>query len=115
MAYRTELESGQTIFLEQQGEQSTVRVHGTGQSQSSGFHTGTWQQPPRLYRSQERLFLELRAEPPVYYSLEGGQLQSLKDAPLLGEAEEIGLKEVPDGSDDNGMKPMEKMDPMKPM
>ena len=51
----------------------------------------------------------------MYYRLEGSQLHSLDEAPALEGAEQIGLKEVPDGSDDSKMKPMEKMEPMKPM
>ena len=120
MAYRTELGSGQTIFLEQQGEQTSVQVHGDGQSQSSRFRTGAWQHPPRLYRVNGRLLLELRAEPLVYYALEEGGLHSLNEAPTLEGAEQLGLNEVPDGSGDvelkpAELKPMEKMEPMAPM
>ena len=61
MAYQTELDSGQTIFLEQQGEQTSVQVHGGGQSQGSGFQTGAWKNPPRLYRVGGGVLLEIRA------------------------------------------------------
>ncbi|WP_407541142.1 hypothetical protein Q0M94_07060 [Deinococcus radiomollis] len=115
MAYRTELGSGQTIFLEQQGEQTSVQVHSGTQSQGSSFQTGVWKNPPRLYRADGGLLLEIRAEPAVYYRLEGSQLHSLGEAPALEGAEQIELKEVLDGSDDHRMKPMEKMEPMKPM
>ncbi|WP_407569375.1 hypothetical protein [Deinococcus altitudinis] len=115
MAYQTELDGGQTIFLEQQGEQTSVQVHGNGQRQGSSVQTGAWKSPPRLYRVDGGVLLEIQAEPAVYYRLEGGQLHSLDEAPALGEAEQIDLKEVPDGSDDSKMKPMEKMEPMKPM
>ena len=115
MAYQTELGSRQTIFLEQQGEQTSVQIHGDHQSQGSGFQTGVWKNPPRLYRVGGGLLLEIRAEPAVYYRLEGNQLHALNEAPVLEGAEQIELKEVPDGEGDSRMKPMEKMKPMKPM
>lgn len=115
MAYQSDLGNGQTVFIEQQGEQTSVQVHGDGQSQGSGFHTGHWTQPPRLYRSGDGLVLELRADETTYHRLNGTQVQSLGHAPDLNGAEPVELREVKDGSDDSAMKPMEKMKPMEPM
>ncbi len=115
MAYQSDLGNGQRVFIEQQGEQTKVQLHGEGQSQGSGFHTGAWTQPPRLYRSGDGLVLELRGDETTYHSLNGTQMKSLGSAPDLHGAEQVELHEVKDGSDSEAMKPMEPMAPMKPM
>ena len=115
MAYRTRLGTDQTLTVEQRGEQTLIRLAGEGQSQSSSVQTGTWTHPPRLYRLEGELLLEIRGDPAAYYRLEGSQLHSLQRAPELEDAEELGLEEVPDGREDSGMEPMKKMEPMKPM
>ncbi|ULH16365.1 hypothetical protein MF271_07180 [Deinococcus sp. KNUC1210] len=118
MAYEADLGNGQTLYLEQQGEQTTIRVHGGGQSQGSGVQTGQWKGQPRLLKLGEGLVLELQGTSQVYYGLQDGQLHSLDSAPSLDGAEEVVLKDVPDGSDKGAMRPMEPMkdmEPMKPM
>jgi len=115
MAYQSSLSDGRTIFIEQRGEQTSVQLHGDGQSQGSGFHTGAWTQPPRLYRSGDGLVLELQADETTYHRLNGTQLQSLGSTPDLQGAEQVDLREVKDGSDPEAMTPMEPMKPMKPM
>ncbi|GGQ95542.1 hypothetical protein [Deinococcus ruber] len=118
MAYEADLGNGQTMYLEQQGEQTSIRVHGGGQSQGSGFHTGQWKAQPRLLKVGQELVLELQGASQMYYGLQNGQLHSLDSAPSLDGAEEVALKDVPDGSDKGAMKPMEPMkgmEPMKPM
>ena len=117
MAYRAELEAGRTLTLEQQDQQTLIRVEGGGQSQSAGFQTGAWRQPPRLFRTDAGLLIEIRADPVVYYRLEGDQLHSLDTAPALEGARETGLHEAPDGETKpmKGLEPMKPMKPMKPM
>ena len=115
MAYQADLGNGQTLFLEQQGEQTKVRVYDSGQSQGAGFQTGEWKEKPRLLRLKSELVLELSGSEKVYYGLQNGQVRSLDAAPGLDGAEDVTLKEVPDGSDEGAMKPMEPMKPMKGM
>lgn len=124
MAYEAEVrgsEAGhgsQTLSVEQRGEQTLIGVRTGGQRQSVGVQTGRWQEPPRLYRLEDRAVLELRAGKTVYYAVQGGGLHSLDSAPDLSGAETLSWHEVPDGQDQGEMKavePMKSVAPMKPM
>ncbi|WP_019011739.1 hypothetical protein [Deinococcus aquatilis] len=112
MAYQAQLDDGRTLTLEQQGEQTLISLEQQGQAQASGTTTGTWTAPPQVHLLQDRVVVELRTNPPVYFALHGNQIQSLGEAPDLGKYGVVELKAVPDGQ---GMKPMEPMTPMKPM
>ena len=113
MAYQADIGSGQTLYIEQQGQQTTLRVSGDGQRQGVGVQTGAAKAPPRLLKLNGDLLLELGG--PVYYAVGGGQLRSLESPPSLDGAEEVALNEVPDGSDEGVMKPMEPIKPLEPM
>lgn len=121
MAYEAELQGGQTehgsqtLSVEQRGEQTFIGVRSGGQRQSASVQTGAWQEPPRLYRLDDRAVLELRARETLYYAIQGGGLHSLDQAPDLHGAEPVSWREVPDGQDHGEMKPMEPMKPMAPM
>ena len=121
MAYEAEVHGswaghgGQTLSVEQRGEQTLIGVRSGSQRQSASVQTGPWQEAPRLYRLDDRAVLELRAGGKVYYAVQGGGLHSLDSAPDLSGAETVEWREVPDGQDQGEMKPMEPMKPMAPM
>ncbi|WP_420596997.1 hypothetical protein [Deinococcus sp.] len=115
MAYQGNLKNGQTIVLENQDDQTIIRVHSSGQSQGSSLTTGQWSAVPLLWQLGERVVIEIRfGEGSSYCTLEGGRLESLNDRPQVEEehATPIDLKEVADGTGKSEMEPME---PMKPM
>ena len=116
MAYQGKLQDGQTIILENQDDQTIIRVSSSGQSQSSSVSTGRWQSKPTLFQTEGGAMVEINTESgSSYYAVKGGQLQSLSKKPDLSDAKPIDLKEVDDGTGQSGMKPMKEMEPMKPM
>jgi len=122
MALKAELQAGQTLHLEQQGEQTLIQLQGGNQRQRALVRTGAWRSAPKLYQADEGSVLELHADQPVFYAFDEGQLHSLTTVPELAGEQVIEWQDVPDGTADEGglepmkpMEPMKAMEPMKPM
>lgn len=116
MAYQGKLSGGQTIVLENGGDQTTIRLNSAGQHQSSSASTGKWKGQPEVFQTDGSAFIEIKTEDAsVFYGVKGGQLQSLSQKPDLANAQAVDLEEVQDGTGQSEMKPMEPMKPMKPM
>lgn len=116
MAYQGTLSGKQTLILENQGNQTTIRLSGGGQQQSSSLSTGAWSGQPSVYQTDDGAVMEIKMQDAsVFYSIKDGQLQSLGSKPDLGNAKAVDLKKVADGSGKSDMEPMKPMKPMKPM
>ncbi len=116
MAYQGKLSGGQIIVLENNGDQTTIRLNADGQHQSSSASTGKWKAQPTVFQVDGGAVIEIKTEDEaVFYQVRGGQLQSLDHQPDLANAQTIDLEEVDDGTGHSEMKPMEPMKPMKPM
>ena len=110
MAYQGKLQDGQTIILENQDDQTIIRVSSSGQSQSSSVSTGRWQSKPTLFQTDDGAVAEIKTgDGSVCYAVKGGQLQSLDKKPELDDTKAVDLKEVDDGTGKSEMKPMEPM------
>lgn len=87
MAYQGKLQSGQTIILENQGDQTVIRLSGGGQHQSSSVSTSTWKGQPKVYQTEDGAVVEIKTQDAsVFYSIKGGQLQSLNKKPNVDDA-----------------------------
>lgn len=116
MAYQGKLSGGQIIVLENDGDQTTIRLNSEGQHQSASASTGPWKGQPEVFQMDGGAFVEIKTEDAsVFYGVRGGQLQSLSRKPDLATAQAVDLTEVQDGTGRSEMKPMEPMKPMKPM
>ncbi|GAA3994374.1 hypothetical protein GCM10022631_00520 [Deinococcus rubellus] len=116
MAYQGKLSGSQVIVLENDGDQTTIRLSSEGQRQSSSASTGEWQGTPVLWQLDDSAVVEIKTgDDSVFYRVKGGQLQSLSQKPDLATAEAVDLEEVQDGTGKSEMKPLEPMKPMKPM
>jgi hypothetical protein len=126
MTYAYDLENGQRLIVENDGESTIVALssgdEGQQQSQSTGFTTGKWSKTPELFRSRGNLVLRVESKGGAQFiRIRGSQIQSMRSEPDLEEADQLKLKK----SNENlamkpmkpmeGMKPMELMEPMKPM
>ncbi|OLV16175.1 hypothetical protein BOO71_0012646 [Deinococcus marmoris] len=110
------MKGGQTIVLENQGDQTTIGISGDGQRQSSGVTTGVWTIAPTLFQTESGAVVEIHTgDGSVYFQIENGQLHSLNEIPSLEEARYIELDEVADGMGQSEIKPMTPMQPMKPL
>jgi hypothetical protein len=117
MTYAYDLENGQRLLVQNDGDDTQVALSsadsGQQQNQSTGFYTGVWSKPPELFRTTDDLVLRFESKSGVHFvSVHGHQIESSGE-PDLKNAEKLTLKE----SDEKiaRMKPMETMKPMEPM
>jgi hypothetical protein len=120
MRYFYEMQNGQRLDFENEGGQTYVNATSSGsgqqQSQGHGFTTGEWSKPPSLFRLNNGLILEIHTgHGSSFVGIDGNQMQSLQNAPDLGSAELLEMKQSSDDSGPKRMKPMEPMRPMEPM
>ena len=117
MSYTHELENGQELVLENDGEETLVSL-GSGsesqqQSQATGFDTGKWSKAPTLFRLKKDLVLRLETKDgPQFIRVRGESIQRVKSEPDLETAEKLQLKKSDKSA---GMKPMQPMKPLKGM
>ena len=117
MTYAYDLENGQRLIVENDGNDTLVALstmdEGQQQSQCTGFVTGKWSKPPELFRTSGKCVLRLESKEGVeFIRIRGSQIQLMQSEPELENAERLKLKK----SDESvTMKPMEPMKPMKPM
>ena len=117
MTYAYDLENGQRLIVQNDGDDTIVALssddEGQQQSQSTGFSTGKWSKAPELFRNRGNLVLRFESKGGAkYIRVRGSQIQSMSNEPDLENAEKLKLKK----SDESvAMKPMEPMKPMAPM
>lgn len=125
MAYTCDLGPGQSLYLENNGEQTAIVLSssGMGQQQQSTnqFITGTWTAPPELYQAQQSIVIKLQtAQGTHYLQLQGNQLSVISQAPSLDHAQPIPMTAGASASSNSQpsitpMPPMAPLHPMKPM
>jgi hypothetical protein len=117
MTYAYELENGQRLIVQNDGDDTLVALssedEGQQQSQCTGFDTGRWLKPPELFRTSGKLVLRIESKGGVeFIRVRGTQIQLMRSEPELENAERLKLKK----SDESvAMKPMEPLEPLKPM
>lgn len=115
MNYQAELNSQQTIHLQNEGEQTSVAISGDGQNQSSSFSTGKWSEKPQLWSVDEGFIVQISSEDgEKFLSVQNNGVQSLDQKPDLKSAKKLDLKES-DAKSEPPLKPMAPMKPMEPM
>ena len=117
MTYAYDLENGQRLIVENDGDDTLVALsthdQGQQQSQCTGFVTGKWSKPPELFRANGKYVLRFESKRGVeYIRVRGNQIQSMRSEPELENAERLKLKK---SEESVALKPMEPMAPMKPM
>src|SRR3974377_416408 len=117
MTYAYDLENGQRLIVQNDGDDTLVALRsddeGQQQSQSTGFDTGRWLKPPELFRTGGKLVLRLESKGGVdFIRVRGTQVQVMRSEPELENAERLKLKKL---NESVAMKPMEPMDPRRPM
>jgi hypothetical protein len=123
MNYECQLENGQHLEMENEGDQTFLSLgnHGEGQSQSQGhgFTTGAWSRKPEVYRLEgDDYIIRVATEGTRFLRVSGNQMTLLDREPDLAQANQKGLKEFSQSRRMAPMKPLEPMramEPMKPM
>jgi len=114
VAHGCDLGSGQRLYLDSQGMQTTVAIASTsaGQQQqsSSSLQTGAWTCPPEVYRTSEGIVVKLHtANGNQFIQIQGSSMGMSTTAPLLINAEQLSTQQT------NVPASMQPMAPMKPM
>jgi len=117
MTYTSKLDNGQQLEIENEGDTTHIafssRSSGQQQSQSRGFTTGKWKNPPTLFQKEGQLILQVETEQGRHFwGIRENNVTQLSDQTDVASAEKLPLTE---GSGTPKMKPMEPMKPMAPM
>jgi hypothetical protein len=120
MTYAYDLENGQRLIVENDGDNTIVVLSSGGegqqQSQATGFETGKWSKAPALFRVKQGLVLRVATKRGSrFISVRGNGIQSLRGEPDLEDAKELKLRESEETIAMEPIKPMEPMKPMRPM
>jgi hypothetical protein len=120
MNYKGQLNTGEEILLQNDGEQTHIQLQsgedGKRESQGSGFETGKWKKTPILYSSGEGAVLRIESgEGEAFVAITRHGINRLSEAPNLEGSEEIALSETDEKLPEMHMKPMAPMKPMKPL
>jgi hypothetical protein len=120
MTYTYDLENGQRLIVENDGDNTLVTLSSAGegqqQSQATGFDTGKWSKVPALFRVKQGLVLRVETKGgSEFIGLRGNRIQRMRGEPDLEDAETLKLRESDEIVAMEPMRPMEPMKPMKPM
>ncbi len=119
MAYTGNLTTGEQIQIENRGNQTVISLFKGGlnqqQSQGSSVETGSWSQPPTLFRTLTGVVLRVEAAQGQFFiQLQSGSISSLNTPPSLMDADILPLQQTPGAaSDQDKMPPMRPMEPMQ--
>jgi hypothetical protein len=120
MGYAYELENGQQLVVESDGDDTLVALcsgsEGQQQSQATGFDTGKWSKPPALFRLKKDLVLRVETKDGAWFiRVRGNEIRRMTSDPNLENAEKLRLDKSDTSVRMSPMKPMEPMKPMKPL
>jgi hypothetical protein len=120
MTYAYDLENGQRLIVENEGDNTLVALSSGGegqqQSQATGFETGRWLKAPALFRLKQGLVLRVETKGgSKFIGVRGNGIQSMRGEPDLEDAEELKLRESDKSVAMEPMRPMEPMRSMRPM
>ncbi|ERT09497.1 double zinc ribbon family protein [Lyngbya aestuarii BL J] len=117
MAYLCELSPSQKVYLDIQANQTVVTTvsssPGQQQQSSSSFTTGSWTSPPRVYRNNAGITIEIEtAQGKHYINVQGNSMGVIDHAPSMSPSEMLQLQQV-SSIPKSTMSPMKPMEPMK--
>jgi hypothetical protein len=120
MGYAYELENGQQLVIENDGNGTVIALssgsEGQQQSQATGFDTGKWSKPPALFRLKKDLILRVETKDGRWFiRVRGNEIRRMTSEPDLENAEKLRLDKSDTSVRMRPMKPMEPMKPLKPL
>jgi hypothetical protein len=120
LSYAYELENGQQLVVESDGDDTLVALYsgseGQQQSQATGFDTGKWSKPPALFRLKKDLVLRVETKQDAWFiRVRGNEIRRMTSDPNLENAEKLRFDKFDRSVRMTPMKPMEPMKPMKPL
>lgn len=123
MAYVSELSPGYNIYLENQGDLTSITsmMSNPGQQQqsSNSVKTGCWTAPPEIYRTPQGAVVKLTtAEGEQFIQVQGSTISILTSTPSLHSFLQIPISQseaAPFTSSLPSQAPLQPMQPMQPM
>ncbi|MBE9169248.1 zinc ribbon domain-containing protein [Pleurocapsales cyanobacterium LEGE 06147] len=117
MAYVGELDTGQKIYLENQGTQTLITsiFSGSGQQQqsSNSISTGSWTAEPEMYKTSNGVIVEITTAGGKYcVQIQGSSMSVMNETPSLSKERQMQMRQV-ESTPASSMPPMEPMKPMK--
>lgn len=116
MGYITNLDTGQTVYLENQGILTlvTVMMTSTGQQQQSSntIETGKWTSPPEIFRHTSGIMIKIQGEKgQSYLTIQGNSMNIVNQFQGIDNLQQLSFRQV----DQSPVKPLEPMKPLPPM
>ena len=125
MAYLCELETGQRVYLDNQGTQTIVTISssqpGQQQQASNSMATGAWTAPPEAYRTGAGAVFKIStAQGDQFIQIQGSSVGVMGAIPPLGGAQPMQVQQTatlptPTAQPMRPMEPMQSVQPMQPM
>lgn len=119
MAYSWTLGNGQQIYLDNQGEQTTITslIASAGQHQQStnSFTTGKWTSPPEMFIDGNKVVLKLQTESgDVAIAIQGGSMSMSSGSQRIDSAQRVQAQQT-SSMPNMSMPSMPSMPPMPPI
>ena len=120
-AYTCNLDKNEQIYIENQEQQTVIKLTSSGQSQeqsqSNSFETGKWRVPPTVFQTRNGVVLRIEAEHGQHFiQLQANRMTRLDSDPWLSDADVLPLRQdATEAASSHSMQPMQPMEPMKPM
>lgn len=120
MAYTANLHANQQLIISNQDGQTSIAlvssVPGQQQSQSSSITTGRWNRLPQLFQTPSGFILHINSDQGQHFmQIQANSIQRLTAIPLLDNAQQLALTEIPDPTTQPTKIEFEPMNPMNPM
>ncbi|MGI0485256.1 zinc ribbon domain-containing protein [Pantanalinema rosaneae CENA516] len=117
MPYECDLNTGQRIYLDCQGNQTIVTLSssqpGQQQQSSCGFQTGAWTAPPQIFQTPGGAMIKITtAQTESLIQIQGTYMGMSHDVSAIGSAHSVQMRQVASAST-TSMPPMQPMQPMK--
>lgn len=119
MAYVGELDTGQKIYLENQGTQTLITsiLSSSKQKQqsSSSISTGSWTAEPKMYKTANGVVVEIAAEGGKYFlQIQGSSMSVLNETLSPSKERQMPMRQV-ESTPSSSMPSMKSIEPMQPM
>ncbi|UJB73112.1 zinc ribbon domain-containing protein (plasmid) [Acaryochloris sp. 'Moss Beach'] len=127
MAYVCELDSGQNVYLDNQGDMTLITsmmvTPGQQQQSSNSFETGCWTALPEVYRTSQGAVIKLTTtQGEQFIQVQGSKMSNMASMPSLQKSQQMQINQgeatsftasIPVQETLPQMQPMQPMQPMK--
>jgi hypothetical protein len=119
MAYMCDLGRGQTVYLDDRGNQTIITTvssgYGQQQQSSTSFSPGGWTAPPEIFQTPNGAILKIHsADGDRFIQIQGNSIGVTSGPPSGMSSQQMQVQQV-DRLPGSSLPPMQPMQPMQPM